>query len=1241
MISVRKLKRSFLFLLSLSLLMLFFGSGITFLLRRQNEPSGITKRISREILASERQLKEELEKISQNFQAGSLNDRGKLESEYRNYFEKEGVVFLIYRDNHLYAWTDNNFQAPTEINPEFTTQSFLTGSNGYYLKTALQKGHWTFVGLQLVKYRYKFSNDYLTEEFLWKFHAPPNSGISFKPAESNIYSGEGKFLFSLTFENEIKPGTFMLFLVFIIYVAGFLLLVAALMPAYFYVYRFIRNRWLMLLFLTLDVAILRALQFYFRFPAFLYDSELFSPLWYASSELLPSLGDLLLNTLLAFQLSYMVFKNASTIRLNRINPLIKLFLAFGLLALIAGLYELMNFILSGLVLNSSIPLKFDHILELSLYSFAGLLVIAATLFAFWFLFESAARRARDLCSRGWHFILVSGLAVAAYAGFHSLSGTADIVRISILCLLLLLIYLRKRPVKNINRISGTLIPFLLILSILATYQLHRYTVEREHEQRKILASHLSDSRDKLAEFYFKTAADEISADPKIAGLIKGKGTDPGSETDAVKYITKKYFPGFWSKYHIQITVCSRGKKLKVKPDNLVTECDDYFNNQIRQYLQPVNSNGLYFLSQSVDETYYLGKINIRPEGQDTSRPCKIYVEITSKNASRGLGYPELLMDKSLPSSENLTGYSYAFYYQGELVRNVGKYFYDIENEKYNNAGTGFRFSSQNNYTHLVHGIDAKTTLIISQEKPGTADVVAPFSFIFLFLLLFLLLLLLLAGKPYNLSFSTVTFRLRLQVFMVAIILGSSVIIGGITLLYLNQLNYSKNKDIVSEKMNTVQVELENRFGNSAELKSSFKDELDDQLLNLSNTNFTDINVFGPDGMLLSSSRNQIFDEGLISGLMNPEGMYNMIHVKKSFFIHPEKIGEYQFLSAYAPLRNFDNKVIGYLNLPYFARQEDLRQEVSRLLAAYANIYILMMAVAVLLALLLSRYITRPLQLIREQLGNVQLGQVNARVEWKRKDEIGNLVAEYNRMIDELSRSAELLARSERESAWREMAKQVAHEIKNPLTPIKLSMQHLMKAWDDRTPDWDARLKRFSQTLVMQIDTLSAIASEFSDFAQMPASNFKRIDLQPLLTHSIGLFKNLDNIHIHFVANPGYYFVNADENQMVRVFNNLIKNSVQAIPSDRQGKIDIEMKQQDKACLISFADNGSGIPTDQQTRIFSPNFTTKSAGMGLGLAMVKNIIDNSGGKVWFDSAEGSGTTFFILLPVASEPLQTAP
>ena len=213
-----------------------------------------------------------------------------------------------------------------------------------------------------------------------------------------------------------------------------------------------------------------------------------------------------------------------------------------------------------------------------------------------------------------------------------------------------------------------------------------------------------------------------------------------------------------------------------------------------------------------------------------------------------------------------------------------------------------------------------------------------------------------------------------------------------------------------------------------------------------------------------------------------------------------------------------------------------------------------------------------------------------------------------------------------------MARQVAHEIKNPLTPIKLSMQLLMKAWNDKAPDWDVRLKRFSQTLIMQIDTLSSIATEFSDFAQMPEPQIQQFDVIPLIQQSVALFHDQSDCEISFETTYQECIIKADPNQILRVFNNLIKNALQAIPDDKQGIIRIKLSIVDTFCEISFQDNGTGISSDSQIRIFSPNFTTKTAGMGLGLAMVKNIIDNSSGRIWFQTEPGNGTTFFVSLPM---------
>jgi len=490
----------------------------------------------------------------------------------------------------------------------------------------------------------------------------------------------------------------------------------------------------------------------------------------------------------------------------------------------------------------------------------------------------------------------------------------------------------------------------------------------------------------------------------------------------------------------------------------------------------------------------------------------------------------------------------------------------------------------------------------------------------------------LEGSWINWNIGLYTFRLRLQLIMISTIVISSIVLVTVSLLFINKLNTNKNNEILSEKLNSVLIDVESRYGTFPTFEAVPREELSDLLLNLSNTYFTDINIYNSDGFLLASSRDQIFREGMIAEQISTKSARLLMVDKKSFFIERENIGSYAFLSAYTPVRNFDNHLLGYLNLPYFAKQEEIRREISGLISAFANIYIIMIAITVLMALLLARYITKPLQQIGKQFSRVKIGNKNAKIDWTRKDEIGSLVEEYNLMIDKMEQSAELLARSERESAWRLMARQVAHEIKNPLTPIKLSMQLLLRAWDDKAPDWDIRLKRFSQTLIMQIDTLSSIATEFSDFAQMPEPQIQQFDIIPIVQQSVSLFRDQSDCEISFETKLQECVIKSDPNQILRVFNNLIKNALQAIPDDRQGIIRIKLVITGDSCAISFQDNGTGIAGDQQTRIFSPNFTTKTAGMGLGLAMVKNIIDNSAGRIWFETVPGKGTTFFVSLPL---------
>jgi nitrogen fixation/metabolism regulation signal transduction histidine kinase len=374
--------------------------------------------------------------------------------------------------------------------------------------------------------------------------------------------------------------------------------------------------------------------------------------------------------------------------------------------------------------------------------------------------------------------------------------------------------------------------------------------------------------------------------------------------------------------------------------------------------------------------------------------------------------------------------------------------------------------------------------------------------------------------------------------------------------------------------------------------------------------------------------------------MNPYACSRMIYDNKTLIINHENIGSLSFYSSYMPVRNIHNSVIAYLNLPYFAKQNENDNRISTFLTTFINTYIILVALSIIVVLLISNYITLPLKLIRDKISRVGLGRLNEKILWKHNDELGMLVHEYNSMIDKLAESADLLAKSERESAWREMAKQVAHEIKNPLTPMKLNIQHLLKISSNEHTTYNEQLNKVCKSLIEQIDILSDIASEFSDFAKMPSSKNQKVNLIQLINNSIELFRNYKDIHINFneqlTTNIGQRFlVFADPNQLLRVFGNLIRNSIQAIEGKPDGRIDISVSSSDKFCLITISDNGSGIPLQDIHKIFSPNFTTKSGGSGLGLSISKSIIEAAGGSISFKSNPGSGTSFFISLPVFIE------
>lgn len=475
----------------------------------------------------------------------------------------------------------------------------------------------------------------------------------------------------------------------------------------------------------------------------------------------------------------------------------------------------------------------------------------------------------------------------------------------------------------------------------------------------------------------------------------------------------------------------------------------------------------------------------------------------------------------------------------------------------------------------------------------------------------------------------ITLRLRIFLSMILIILISFFLTGAIMFYHFKNSNEQYHQERLRRKEFAV-IESINYYLREQQKIEASNDSIvsmfDDKICELSKINSMDISIYSLSGHMLITSNPILREQGLVNDSL-PENLLRTIRERAAQVVVGARNDTMKYLSSYDLIHNLQGKPLAIVNVPYFDTEDIHKQDVQNFLMRLGEIYLLLFLVSILIAYFLANYITGSLQAIGQKLKNVKINEQNPPLHWRFEDEIGTLVNEYNRMLGELEKSAVRLAKTERETAWKEMAKQVAHEIKNPLTPMRLNVQYLEKTLKCEDQE---KLKEFTESMISQIDTLSSIADAFSRFASMPDMRSEKFPASEIIQRVTGLYPNYK---IRFKCEDPQVMIQGDRDQLVRAMNNLINNAIQAIPEDREPIISVFLEKQNGEVLISVSDNGSGIPEQQAEKIFEPRFTTKTKGMGLGLAMVKNIIDGFRGNIWFNSQIGEGTTFYISLPSA--------
>lgn len=473
-----------------------------------------------------------------------------------------------------------------------------------------------------------------------------------------------------------------------------------------------------------------------------------------------------------------------------------------------------------------------------------------------------------------------------------------------------------------------------------------------------------------------------------------------------------------------------------------------------------------------------------------------------------------------------------------------------------------------------------------------------------------------------------TLRQRIFFSMLLLIIVSFALTGAVSFFHFKSENEQYHQERLRRKEYAVNESID-YFLSTQEANNntdSIVQLFDTKICELADINNMDINIYSLKGMRLITSNPQLYDDNIVSEQL-PSSLLAAIAKNPDQLLVKTRNDtlNLNYLSTYNIIRNAQRQPIAIVNLPYFDTQDIHREDLTDFLITLSQIYLVLFLVSTLLAYLLSNYITGSLIAIATELKKIRLGSNNERLKWKFDDEIGTLVDEYNRMLNELEASAIKLAQTERESAWKEMARQVAHEIKNPLTPMRLNVQYLERTLATENPE---KLKDFTEGMLVQIDALSNIAEAFSRFATMPALKAEEFSLKELVHTTTALYADYN---LEFQTDQPDANMIGDKDQVLRVMNNLITNAIQAIPPERESKIVVRLFHKDAGTQITIEDNGIGITEEQGEKIFEPRFTTKTKGMGLGLAMVKKIVDSFGGKIWFESTPNISTTFYVHIP----------
>lgn len=1148
---------------------------------------------------------------------------------------------FIYKDGKAVYWSDHTLVV------DFLGQNFQDGpvavenKFGKFLISAANYGTYRIQVYVPLERRYGISNKYLEPGLNREIFGNNQVTVVLDPGSlATAIKYRGKYLFSIVMAEEPMARTISNAAIAFISL-GILFLIWGLIR----ISRDMVRQGELLrasLLLALPLLAIRLVLLYFNFPFSVLELDAFDPKLYAASFWSPSIGDLMLNALLLLVLTLhinQIFRRKKVAPyLQRQSPearfLIKVNCAVAFYLLVLALH----FVYYSSFSNSRLVMDITQSLEFSGYKtllFSAFIIHTIVFLVFAHLIIQVFLYVHQENDRPYWYLGLAGVGMVLVV-VGAFLDRVPVMLLGISCLSYLAISF-SRFKKNIsaNPFQNYLFIFWIIAisAMTGSLAVYKHYLRKLVEDKQKFALDLLIDRDIQGELLLNDLARQIQEDR----ILRSKAVNPVTNRDFIQQkILHYYLPDYFDRYEASVKIFD-GTDSSAHLVGTNYSFGEYRQNNLAEATL-TELPDLYLTRKGV-EPYSRRYLKLfRVTGLDNSQ-VTMAIELNLKKVMPYSVVPELLQDREY--FQPLYGHAFSFAIfdaEGRLLHPEGdfEYGHDFNRKAFQDPAlfsTGLRMAR---YHHLaVAGNGSNMVVVVSTQQYSAFDVVSNFSFLFLlhtFVFLIYMVAYLFLGTGLQQALNT-NFSTKIQFFLNFGVLIPLLVVS-IAIASLVTASYKKDlQGTYEQRGKMVQKHILSSW--SWDDYHTNKEALQEEVINIADLAEADINLYDSAGTLITSSQPLIFEAGLLSRYMNPEAFADIRENNAPRIYLKERTGEISFNAIYIPLPSLFNarQVDGFIGIPFFDSEKELEAKLIQLLTTIMNIFTAMFIAFIVIANWASRALTVPLKLVTDKLKQTTLTGQNEKLVYESADEIGLLVNEYNLMLEKLEESKKELATREKEAAWREMARQVAHEIKNPLTPMKLSLQYLQKAIAEKRDNMEALISKISQTIITQIEILSDIATSFSTFTALPELKPEKLNIAQVLKQSVDLHHNPAQVQITTDIPEGTFEVIADENILMRSFNNLIINALQAMPAGREPQLRVSLKPNGQKVQISFQDNGSGIPAEIRHKIFVPNFSTKFTGSGIGLAVVKRGIESSGGRIWFDTREGEGTTFHIELPLA--------